>query len=123
MDNKKKVVLLVDDSILLLERMIPLLEETPNIEFVVHAGTYKEASSILDYLRPDVILLDIHLPDKSGISLLELVRKNYERIIVFVMTNQASEQYKDKCEQLGAQRFFDKSADFDRITEALSATA
>jgi len=121
MKNDKKVVLLVDDSILLLERMIPMLEESPNVRFVVHAGTYKEAVTVIDDLRPDLILLDIHLPDRSGIHLLEVVKKNYSHILVFMMTNHESEQYREACMRLGAKCFFDKSTDFDQIPEVISA--
>ena len=119
-NNTKKVVLVVDDSLVVLERMIPMLDDHENVEFVVHAGTYKEALSVLDELRPDCILLDIHLPDQSGLDLLRLVKEKYDHILVFIMTNQASEHYRTACRQLGANHFFDKSMDFNRITEALA---
>ena len=121
MKREKKVVLLVDDSIVVLERMMPLLQDIPEIELVVHAGSYKEAMSILGCLQPDVILLDIHLPDKSGVHLLEFVRANYRQIIVFMMTNDACDGYRERCARLGAHRFFDKATEFERLTEAVSA--
>jgi DNA-binding NarL/FixJ family response regulator len=121
MKREKKIVLLVDDSTLILERMIPMLQEAPGIELVVHAGSYKDAVSIIECLQPDLILLDIHLPDKSGINLLEFVRENYKQIIVFMMTNQATEHYRAVCAQLGAQRFFDKATEFEFLTEAVGA--
>ena len=119
-NNKKKVVLVVDDSLVVLQRMIPMLQGIPNVEFVIHAGTYKEAIDVLDELKPDYILLDIHLPDQSGIGLLQLVKEKYDQIIVFMMTNSATEQYRTICRQLGASRFFDKSMEFERIPEALA---
>jgi DNA-binding NarL/FixJ family response regulator len=121
MKREKKIVLLVDDSILILERMIPMLQRVPGVELVVHAGSYKEAISILECLQPDLMLLDIHLPDKSGINLLEYVHTNYRQIIVFMMTSNASDQYREACAKLGAHRFFDKSTEFEGITEAVSA--
>lgn len=120
MNADKKIVMIVDDSLVILERMICMLEETENIEFVVHAGTYKEALGLLDDLRPDYLLLDIHLPDENGINLLKLVREKYNRILVFIMTNQPTDQYRETCKRLGAARFFDKSCDFERIPEALA---
>lgn len=120
MNKEKKVVLVVDDSLVVLERMIPMLEDSPAVEFVVHAGTYKEALSVLDELRPHYILLDLQLPDQSGVELLKLVKEKYKDILVFIMTNKVSEHYRVLCRQLGASRFFDKSMDFDRIPEALA---
>ncbi|MDP4215646.1 MAG: response regulator, partial [Bacteroidota bacterium] len=96
-------------------------EGAENIEFVVHAGTCKEALAILDDLRPDYILLDIHLPDDNGMNLLKFVREKYKQMLVFMMTNQATPQYREACRMLGASRFFDKSLDFDLIPAALSA--
>lgn len=96
-----------------------MLQNSQNVEFVVHAGSFKEALSVLDELRPDCILLDIHLPDQSGIELLQLIREKYNQIPVFMMTNMATEHYRTICKRMGANRFFDKSMDFDRIPEAL----
>jgi DNA-binding NarL/FixJ family response regulator len=116
----KKVVLVVDDSLVVLERMIPMLQDSQNVEFVVHAGSYKEALAVLQEIKPDCILLDIQLPDQSGIELLRLVRERYDRILVFMMTNMASDHYRAICKEMGASRFFDKSMDFARISEALA---
>jgi DNA-binding NarL/FixJ family response regulator len=119
-NNGKKVVLVVDDSLVVLERMIPMLQNNQHVEFVVHAGSYKEALAVLQEIKPDCILLDIQLPDQSGIELLQLVREKYDQILVFIMTNHASEQYRTMCREMGANRFFDKSMDFARIPEALA---
>ncbi|HLX66705.1 MAG TPA: response regulator [Puia sp.] len=119
-NNEKKVVLVVEDSLVVLERIIPMLQGSQNVEFVVHAGSYKEALAVLEAIKPDCILLDIQLPDQSGIDLLQLVREKYDQILVFMMTNMASDHYRTICKQMGANRFFDKSMDFARIPEALS---
>ena len=122
MKNKhpKKVVLVVDDSLVVIERLIPLLQTVPDVEFVIHAGSYREALSVLDELKPDCVLLDIQLPDQSGIELLQLIREKFDEILVFMMTNMASEHYRMVCQRMGANRFFDKSMDFERIPEALA---
>jgi DNA-binding NarL/FixJ family response regulator len=119
-NNERKVVLVVDDSLVVLERMIPMLQDSHHVEFVVHAGSYKEALAVLEELKPDCILLDIQLPDQSGIELLQLVREKYDQILVFMMSNLASEHYRTICQRMGASRFFDKSMDFSRIPEALA---
>ena len=121
MTREKKIVLLVDDSILILERMIPMLQVAPGVDLVVHAGSYGEAIGILECLQPDLMLLDIHLPDKSGIDLLQYVHANYQQIIVFMMTTDPTDQYREACARFGARRFFDKSTEFEGLTEAVSA--
>jgi DNA-binding NarL/FixJ family response regulator len=121
MKREKKIVLVVDDSILILERMIPMLEEVSNIQFVVHAASYNEAIELLERLMPDIVLLDINLPDKSGIELLRKIKKEYKKMKVFMITNQANDYYKDICKKLGADHFFDKSTDFNLIPELISS--
>jgi DNA-binding NarL/FixJ family response regulator len=121
MKKEKKIVLIVDDSILILERMIPMLEELSDIQFVVHSANYNEAMELLKGLKPDIVLLDINLPDKSGIELLRKIKEEYKKIKVFMITNRANDYYKKICKKLGADNFFDKSKDFNLIAELISA--
>jgi DNA-binding NarL/FixJ family response regulator len=121
MKDGKRIILIVDDSILILERMLLMLEELDNIQFVVHAGSYNDAIELLNGVSPDLVLLDIHLPDKSGIELLRTIKENYQNIKVFMVTNNSNEYYRKQCKTLGAEYFFDKSKDFDLIPEIISA--
>jgi DNA-binding NarL/FixJ family response regulator len=119
--KKKKTLLIVDDSILVVERLIPLLEDNENIALVIHAGTYQEAIETLAEIKPDLILLDIQLPDKSGIELLKKIREKDQEIVVVMISNQATPEYVNLCKKMGAQYFFDKSRDFEMIPEILEA--
>ena len=121
MKNDKKTVLIVDDSILIMERMIPIMEEIENISFVVHAATYQEGLEVLSRLTPDVVLLDINLPDKSGIELLRLIRERHLEIAVLMISNNADIYYRSICKKLGATHFLDKSTDIDLLPAVLSA--
>jgi DNA-binding NarL/FixJ family response regulator len=123
MKNEKKIVLVVDDSVLILERMIPMLEEIAAVQYVMHAGSYEEAVELLKEVTPDVALLDVQLPDKSGIELLRTIKANHREVTVCMVSNQANEYYRDICKKLGADHFFDKSKDFYLIPEAISAEA
>ncbi len=121
MKKDKKTILIVDDSALIMERMVPMLEEMENVEFVIHAGTYQEAIELLEKISPQFVLLDIHLPDRSGIELLRTIRERYREIIVLMITNSAGESYREICKKLGARYFFDKSKDFDQIPAVIAA--
>ena len=121
MINGKKIVLIVDDSILILERMIQLLDEVENIQLVVHAASYNEAIELLNVLTPDLVLLDIHLPDKSGIELLRTIKEKYRDVKVFMITNNANDFYRNRCKTYGADYFFDKSKDFNLLPQTISA--
>jgi DNA-binding NarL/FixJ family response regulator len=115
----KKTVLVVDNSIVIVDRLIPMLENMENIGIVIHAGTYQEAIEMLVEIRPDMILLDINLPDKNGIELLKKIREKDQEVIVIMITNYATPQYSRLCKKLGAQYFFDKSKDFELIADVI----
>src|ERR1043166_7312516 len=97
MHREKKIVLVVDDSVLIRKRIIPMLEEINNVQFVTFAGTYKEAIDSIRQTIPDMILLDNHLPDRSGIELLRTVKENYKDVIVYMITNRANDFYRETC--------------------------
>jgi DNA-binding NarL/FixJ family response regulator len=65
--------------------------------------------------QPDMILLDIHLPDRSGIELLEQILSTYPKIKIIMVTNKASQYYRELCLGLGAHHFIDKSKEFEMI--------
>lgn len=122
MQNGIKLILIVDDSVVILDRLIRMLEESENIQFV-HAGSYHDAIQLLNRITPDLALLDIHLPDKSGIELLRTIKEKYLNIIVVMITNNVNDYYRNHCRALGADYFVDKSKDFNLITEIISAQA
>src|ERR1041385_6650800 len=115
MKNTGKVVLVVEDSLLIIERILRLLNETKNIKMVIHAANYSESLKMINEISADIILLDLNLPDKSGIELLKEIKCNQPQIKVIVLTNHASNNYRDICTRFGADYFFDKSSDFDKI--------
>jgi DNA-binding NarL/FixJ family response regulator len=123
MNTKSKVVLVVEDSLLIIERIIGLLNEAENIKMVIHAANYSESMKMINEVSADIMLLDLNLPDKSGIDLLKEIKTNHPQIKVIVLTNHASENYREICTYMGADFFFDKSSDFDKITKTINAMA
>jgi CheY-like chemotaxis protein len=117
--KRKKTLLIVEDSMIVVDRLIPMLESLENIAFVIHAGSYEEAIEMLAAIRPDFILLDIQLPDKSGIELLKEIREKDQEMIVIMISNHATPEYGNLCKRLGAQHFFDKSKDFELISDVI----
>ena len=113
--------MVVEDSLLIIERILRLLNETDNIRMVIHAANYAESLKMINEITADLILLDLNLPDKSGIELLKEIKASRPQIKVIVLTNHASNNYREICTQFGADYFFDKSSDFDKIPETINA--
>jgi DNA-binding NarL/FixJ family response regulator len=115
----KTPVFIVDDSPVIRERLLHLLEEFPNVEVVGEADIAFEAINSIRRLRPQLVVLDISMPGGSGIYVLETIAKERPRPVVIMLTNFATDQYRRRCHQLGANYFFDKSCEFERIGEVL----
>jgi DNA-binding NarL/FixJ family response regulator len=112
-------VFIVDDSPVVRDRLLAMISELPNVEVVGQADVAFEAINSIRRLRPSVVVLDISMPGGSGMYVLETVKKDQPVPVVIMLTNFAHEQYRQKCLQLGADYFFDKSTEFDRVTQVL----
>lgn len=113
--SRKLTILIVDDNMNFVDRMINLLEDADNIGYINVGGNYDEARRLLATEDPDVVLLDINLPGKSGIELLKLIRQNKKECEVIMITNHADDYYRQQCRDLGAKHFLDKSNDFGLV--------
>lgn len=110
--KKGEVILIVDDNMNFVDRMIGLLEEVDTIGDIHVASDYDEARQMLSEIKPSIVLLDINLPGKNGIELLRLIKKNTTACEVIMITNHADDYYREQCYELGAKYFLDKSNDF-----------
>jgi DNA-binding NarL/FixJ family response regulator len=117
MKNEGLVVLIVDDSPLIVRRLTRSLKGLKNVKQILHAGSFTEAMNILAVLKPDLLLLDINLPDKSGIDLLRTISVNKWELKVIMFTNNSTEYYRNLCKSLGAYYFFDKTNEFEKIPD------
>jgi len=117
----KHHVFIVDDSPIVRERLTTLLSDLSNVEVVGEADIAFEAINSIRRLKPGVVVLDISMPGGSGMYVLESIKKQAPAPLVIMLTNFAHEQYRRKCLQLGADYFFDKSTEFERVTEVLRA--
>jgi two-component system chemotaxis response regulator CheY len=114
------MILIVDDNMNFVDRMIGLLQESGNNGNITVAGNYEEARKILSSEKPDVVLLDINLPGKNGIELLKQIRLHNQPCEVIMITNHADEYYRQQCKELGAKHFLDKSNDFAIVPSLIS---
>ncbi len=116
-------VVTVDDSQIIAERVQAMLSDLDNVEFLGNASNISKALNLIKEQAPNVVILDIHLEDDllkaTGITLLIILRKKYPELKILILTNLAEEQYRQSCIDFGADYFFDKSDDFDKIPETL----
>lgn len=112
-------VLIVDDSILLRERLTAMISELPGIKVIDQAENAENAISSIRILKPDVTILDIRMPGGSGFEVLENIKRDKWTPLMIVLTSYPYPQYRKKCLDSGADYFFDKSTEFQKVIEVL----
>jgi len=112
-------VFIADDSAAVVERLITMLSELPQVEIMGQAQDALEAIKAIRQLNPDVVILDIRMPGGNGIDVLKDIKSNKPAPVVIMLTNYPYPQYRRKCKALGADFFFDKSTEFEKVTEVL----
>lgn len=114
-------VLVVDDAAIVRDRITELLSEAGGLTVVGAARDGNEALALATSLKPDVVLLDLHLPDISGFVVLRELRRGHPDLPVVVFTTDPSPFHRDRCFALGADAFLDKSQDIERVADVTRA--
>ncbi len=112
---------IVDDSALVRTRLRELLVEAKleHVRVVGCVGSIANAMQLIPKLRPDFVILDIKLPDGSGISLLKTIKRLRPTTIVAMLTNYPSDPFRQRALAAGADFFLDKSKQFEEIPAML----
>lgn len=108
-------VFIADDSRIVREHLVALLDELAGVEIIGQAEMGDQAISAIRRLRPDVVILDIRMPGGSGIEVLETIKQDKTPPTVIILTNYPYPGYRQKCLNAGADFFLDKSTEFDQI--------
>lgn len=108
-------IFLVDDSRLVVERLIALLATVEGVQIIGSARTTSAAIRGIQHLLPDLVILDFQLTDGTGIHVLKAIKQGTTPPLVLMLTNFAYPQYRTECVQWGADYFFDKSQDFEQV--------
>ncbi len=112
-------VLIVENSDVVAGRIRNLLSEFSEISVVGEAVNGREAMTIMQIMTPDAVLLDISIPGKSGMHILKEIKEKYSATKVVMFTNHADPYFRNICRELGADYFFDKSTEFEKIPGVL----
>jgi DNA-binding NarL/FixJ family response regulator len=112
-------VFIVEDSIVVRERIVNLLSELKEVEIIGYAREALDAAISINKLKPDVVILDIRLKGGNGIDVLRNIKNYKYSPKIIVLTNYPFPQYRKKCMDAGADFFFDKSTEFDKIIDVL----
>jgi DNA-binding NarL/FixJ family response regulator len=112
-------VILADDHAVVRKGIREFLIEPGDIEVIAEASDGDEAIRLIDQLRPDVAVLDIQMPKRSGIDVCRHIRSQHWPIGILILTAYDDDPYVLAVLQAGANGYVLKTADADEIIQAV----
>lgn len=114
-----KRVLIADDSDFMLDRLEQMLSGLEGVELVgvCHNGT--DALAAMRNLKPDLAILDNKMPGLKGVEVIREIRKENQKVKLMLLTFYSDPHYKTQAMNAGADYFFSKSEDFEKIPEVI----
>ena len=113
-------LLIVDDSSLMRERIKNQVKDFDQVTIVGEADNGRTAMEMIRKLDPDLVILDLHMPEIGGMEVLKKIKDDKMKTKVCILTNYAYPQYRTKCLALGADYFLSKSDDFEKINVVIA---
>lgn len=119
----KKRIIIVDDHEIVRLGLKSLLDQYPQYEVVSEAKNAKEALAQVETHKPDIVLMDIRLPGKSGIDACEEIKQNYPDIKVIMLTSYAEDEMLFSAIKAGASGYVLKQIDSSGLAKSIEAVA
>lgn len=119
--KQKLKVLLADDHKLLRAGLKLLLQRKPDVAVVGEAADGEQTIQLFEQLRPDILLLDLSMPNMDGIECLKEIKSRYPEAKVIALTMHEDENYIKRAMQAGASAYVHKSAADTDLFKAIEA--
>jgi DNA-binding NarL/FixJ family response regulator len=116
-------LVIVDDHPLMRDGTRRALAKMSDIEVVGEAANGETACAMVAQLRPDVLLLDVRLPDLSGIEVARRVRAAFPKVALVVLTGYDDAGYRRELLRIGVSGYLSKSASASEVADAIRAAA
>jgi DNA-binding NarL/FixJ family response regulator len=100
-----------------MERLTALLATVEGVQIIGSARTVSAAIRGIQHLSPDLVILDFQMPDGTGRDVLKAIKHSLVPSLVMMLTNISYPQFRMECMQWGADYFFDKSQEFEQVSE------
>ncbi len=120
---KKKSVLVVDDHPLVREGLKVIIGRSSKFEVVGEAGAASEGFRMVEELKPDLVLLDISLPDESGIELTRRIKRALPESRILIVSMHSKIDYITEAFKAGATGYMVKESAAERLLAAMESVA
>jgi DNA-binding NarL/FixJ family response regulator len=116
-------VVVADDHPMFREGLVGAISSLPGVEVIAQAATGTEAVQSVEQLQPDVVVMDLHMPEVNGIEATRQVRESSPETAVLVLTMLEDDESLFAAMRAGARGYLVKGAERDEIKRALEAVA
>lgn len=120
---KKTTILVVDDHHLVRLGLQALLKVEPDFEVIGQAGTADEAIALVERLRPQVVLMDLRLPGRSGVEACQDIKQRWSETHVIMLTSYADDELVLEAINAGAEGYVLKKVEGGNLVEVIRAVA
>ncbi|MEO6638929.1 MAG: response regulator transcription factor [Ginsengibacter sp.] len=112
-------IAIADDHKIFRDGIKMALSPRQNLKMIWEAEDGKDLLHKISIKKPDVLLMDIRMPEIDGINAIELLRKEYDELKIIVLTMYDDQQMISKMMEMGANAYLTKTTDPDEIYEAI----
>lgn len=116
-------LMLVDDHAVLRDGLKNILDMEADIEVIGEAVSGNDAIEKVGFLLPDVILMDINIPDKNGIEVTVIIKKDYPDIKILMLTMYDHDEYFMSAIRAGADGYLLKDAPSQHVVDAIRSVS
>ncbi len=117
--NSHKRIIIIDDHPMYREGLKSRLKEIQDVQVVGEGGTYADGMRLADKLQPDLAVLDISLPDGSGINLTRELRERLPELVVLIVSMHTAMEFIGAAFRAGASGYMSKDSSADDILHAI----
>ena len=119
--NPKIRLLIVDDHQIVRDGLVSLLSDSPDIEIIGEVASYNNLIELLKNNQADIILMDISMPDKSGIEITDIITNDFPDIKVLMLSMYLNEDFIIKALRAGAKGYLPKNTTKKELLDAINA--
>jgi two-component system, NarL family, response regulator LiaR len=112
-------VMIVDDHAMVRKGLVAFLKNEPALELVGEAGDGREAIECCEQLQPDVILMDLVMPDLGGVAATRAIHQRWPQVQVIALTSFQEKELVQDALQAGAIGYLLKNVSGDELSEAI----
>ncbi|HKK33531.1 MAG TPA: response regulator transcription factor [Desulfomicrobiaceae bacterium] len=117
--SSHKRIIIIDDHPMYREGLKSRLKEIQDVQVVGEGGTYADGMRLADKLQPDLAVLDISLPDGSGINLTRELRERLPELVVLIVSMHTAMEFIGAAFRAGASGYMSKDSSADDILHAI----